>query len=857
MKQWPVLTSYEGRSLLRVAMPLGGIGTGAVSIGGRGNLCDWEIMNRPGKDFSPWIGHENGPFFAVVSKTSDGKTHARMIEGPLDPADYEGPGGPKNQNHGLPRFDKCTFRAAYPMAQLDFESPSLPLQVSLQAYNPLIPAESDASGLPFVMLRYHVKNTSDQKQAVTVCGSLPNFIGIDGDTREINSASKIFFGGEDCKNRNEWKQSENLRGILMRSDHPDVKAEAWGTIALTTPDQATVTKRLQWAEAGKWNKPLRDFWDDLTEDGLLDDRAEDEQDRPVASLALTKEIAAGEEASFTFLLSWHFPNRYDWTPDRHRGEGAQRTWIGNYYCTQFADAWDAAAKIQPQLASLEEKTVQFVSAFTESDLPQSVKEAALYNLSTLRCQTCFRTPDGYFFGFEGSLPRSGSCYGNCTHVWNYEQATGFLFGDLSRKMRDLEFNYATDSRGMMNFRINLPLTDSLGFDKCAADGQMGCIMKLYRDWKLSGDTDYLKSVWPMAKKALEFCWISGGWDADRDGVMEGCQHNTMDVEYYGPNPQMTGWYIGALKAAGIMAEYLGETEFATECERLAENGSRWMDENLFNGSYYIQKVVSPTQPIDLCFHGDSGAQDLSDPDYQIAEGCLVDQLVGQYMAHICGLGYLHKPEYVRKTLQTIFTMNRKKTVFDHFNPMRSFVVGDENALLMAAFPEGKRPKAPFPYYAEVMTGFEYTAAVGMLYEGLEKEGMQCIDDIRNRYDGAKRSPFDETECGHHYARGMASWSAVVALTGFDYSALSKLLHISERVGTFFWSNGSAWGTYKLALCEGRFELVFEVLHGEIELKSIAIGEMIRQGAWSLSSAKPVVKIEMVRTSEDVVLTVGK
>ena len=111
--------------------------------------------------------------------------------------------------------------------------------------------------------------------------------------------------------------------------------------------------------------------------------------------------------------------------------------------------------------------MRFVSAFAASDLPEVVKEAALFNLSTLRTQTCFRTPDGRLFGWEGYNDHSGCCMGSCTHVWNYEQSTAFLFGDLARTMRDTEFNHATDDQGMMNFRVHLPLSRAQEFGKAA------------------------------------------------------------------------------------------------------------------------------------------------------------------------------------------------------------------------------------------------------------------------------------------------------------------------------------------------------------------------------------------------------
>ncbi len=411
-------------------------------------------------------------------------------------------------------------------------------------------------------------------------------------------------------------------------------------------------------------------------------------------------------------------------------------------------------------------------------MPDVVKEASLYNVSTLRTQTCFRTEDGRFYGWEGCSDQIGCCLGSCTHVWNYEQATAFLFGDLARSMREVEFRHATREDGHMSFRVDLPLGRVTDWGLAATDGQMGCLMKLYRDWQLSGDDDILRALWPKARKALEFCWIPGGWDADRDGVMEGCQHNTMDVEYYGPNPQMGSWYLGALQASEEIASYLGEEDFAHTCRDLFERGSRWMDANLFNGEYYEHEVWPP---IDVSAvapglrHETMGARNLADPELQLGPGCLVDQLVGQYMAHVCGLGYLLERHHVCRTLESVMKYNFKERVFfGHFNHMRTFALNDESALLMATYPHGRRPKRPFPYYNEVMTGFEYTAASHMLYEGQRENGLKCIRAIRDRYDGKKRSPFDEAECGHHYARAMASWAAVLALTGFRYSGAYRV-----------------------------------------------------------------------------------
>jgi uncharacterized protein (DUF608 family) len=500
--------------------------------------------------------------------------------------------------------------------------------------------------------------------------------------------------------------------------------------------------------------------------------------------------------------------------------------VGNYYTTRYTDAWDAAVEVTPRLPELEKQTLNFVTAFLDSDLPAVVKEAALFNLSTLRTQTCFRIRDGRFFAWEGCNDQSGCCHGSCTHVWNYEQATAFLFGDLARSMRDTEFKYATTAEGLMSFRANLPLSQTKAWGLAAADGQMGCLMKLYRDWQLSGDDDFLRDLWPAARRALEFCWIPGGWDADLDGVMEGCQHNTMDVEYFGPNPQMGGWYLGALRSMEEMACYLGEIDFAHRCRELFESGRAWMDAHLFNGDYYEHEIRPPVSESAIAkgLRLNMGARNLAEPELQLGSGCLVDQLVGQYFAHVAGLGYLLDPEHVRTTLRSLMTYNFKRDFSDHFNHMRSFVLNDEAGMLMATYPKGRRPVRPFPYYNEVMTGFEYSTAVHMLYEGQVEDGLTLIQAIRARYDGYKRSPFDEAECGHHYGRAMAAWATVLALSGFHYSAVSATITFTAQTtpNQLFWSNGNAWGICRQTQLGKGVQVEIEVKDGEIALQVLVL-----------------------------------
>jgi len=804
--RWPVLRSYDADHLRRIAMPLGGIGTGTVSLGGRGDLRDWEIVNRPAKGFQP-----ANAFFAIWARRAGRPPVTRMLAGPVDPADYEGDRGCRVANHGLPTFRNVRFDAAYPLAQVHLSDSDVPLSVRLEAFNPLVPGDADASGIPVAVLRYILRNRTNRPVAAAVCGNLQNFIGNDGTTALAR------------RNRNRFRAGHRIRGLFLNSTGVPADAETWGTIALVTTARAGVSHRTSWATLS-WGGALLDYWDDFSADGALDGRDLAHQDLPIASLAVRLHVPPHAERSVTFLLAWHFPNRRTWTPAKTGGDPEI---VGNHYARRDADAWAVVQRVGPRLSDLEERTVRFVRAFVAADLPGPAKEAALFNLSTLRSHTVFRTADGHLYGWEGCDDRKGCCHGSCTHVWNYENALGFLFGDLSRRMREVEFLHATDARGHMSFRVDVPLSRATGHGLAAADGQMGAIMRAYRDWKLCGDDAWLRRLWPQVRRAMEFCWIAGGWDADRDGVMEGCQHNTMDVEYFGPNPQMTGWYLGALRACELMAAHLGQCDFAATCRDLYTRGSRWMDRHLFNGDYYEHEVRPPAGQASIApglRHPSMGSRDLLDPELQLGSGCLVDQLVGQYMAHACGLGHLHAPANIRRTLASIKRHNWRTGFHGHFNQMRSFALGDSAGLLMCSYPRGRRSRRPFPYYNEVMTGFEYVAACGMLYEGMIDEGLECIAAVRERYDGWQRNPFDEAECGHHYARALASWTALLALTGFDYNASSGTMAfaVPTRPVTWFWSTGATWGTVRIKPCGRATTVRLTVWGGRLGLRRLVL-----------------------------------
>ncbi|MCZ2079995.1 MAG: non-lysosomal glucosylceramidase [Bryobacterales bacterium] len=793
---------FTGARLARIAFPLGGIGAGTISLGGRGQLRDWEIFNRPDKGKSPQYA-----FPSIWVKGTKGPSVVSVLEAALRPP-YEGSSGLGTANvPGLPRLESAVFTGEYPLARVDFRDQKLPVLVSLEAFSPFFPLDANESGLPVAVLRYHVTNPAAAPASVAIAFSVDNPVGTTGRT-------------------NEFRKSGALEGIFMQNPFLAATDPLAGSFALSVlaGDGGRITHLRGWRGGTGWRVGPLLFWDDFSADGDLG--PEEPVRDSVGSLCLHKEIGPRASADFTFLLSWRFPNR---TPERcgwNAVKGEEKTNLGNWYCTRFPDAWKAAEYAATNLERLEKRTREFVEAIRGTTVPAAVRDAATANLSTFASTTCFRTADGEFHTFEGSNDQRGCCFGNCTHVWNYEAATPHLFPSLSRSLRDSAFGFCTDEQGLMDFRQLLP-AGKQRWGSAAADGQMGAIMKLYLDWRLSGDTEWLSKHWPAAKRALEFSWIAGGWDADRDGVMEGCQHNTYDVEFFGPNPLCEVWYLGALRAATEMARAVGDEQSAATYNSLFEGGSKWTDANLFNGEYYIQKIQGiPKDRIAKGLTVGMGSAGTENPDFQVGDGCLVDQLVGQFLAHVAGLGNLLDPSKMRKSLQSVMKYNYKENLYQHTSVQRIYALNDEAALVICDYGAVKRPRIPFPYFAEAWTGLEYAIASLMIYQGLVDEGLKVVESARRRHDGERRNPWNEPECGHHYARALSAWGLILACNGFLYDTPRKHVEAKPRIRpdnfTSFWSTGTGWGVFSQMVRERRLHFTLSLRAGNLACRSVQL-----------------------------------
>ena len=791
---------YKGCNLNEIAFPVGGIGTGSISLGGWGQLKDWEIMNKPNKGFKP-----NDTFFTIKIRQNKKPDIIKVLQGPCGGSlSRDGMSGPMNSGEGLPHFREVKFIGNYPFAKVSLQDPEVPLEIILETFNPFIPLNSKDSGIPVCILVYHLKNKSSKPIEGTIFGNLRNIVGYPEKDGKINKV----------------KKEEKLTGLLLTTDKFKEESPQFGSIVLATPCKNTKVLT-------RWKDDrLAKFWDIVESDkfpayeGLSD----------IGTIAVDFKIKSEDVITVPFLITWYFPNfKHYWYGCKDEEKCEPITWK-NYYATIWKDAWDVAEYTVNNFTRLYNETKLFSDILFSSTLPDYVLDAISSQISILKTTTCLRLEDGTFYGFEGCSNTGGCCEGSCTHVWNYAQALPYLFPELACSMRESFYKYSMDNDGFIQFRIPLPLGTKPDFKFFpAADGQMGVIMQIYREWLISGDDEWLKKMWPATKKALEFVWKY--WDADKDGVMEGMQHNTYDIELYGPNTMMGSLYLGALLAASKIARYLGEVEKAEEYMKIFENGSKWTDRNLFNDEYYEQKVnpdaykIWPEKYRKLAEANGKDDKFPSWPKWQYGKGCLSDQLIGQWYAKMLDLDYIYDKNNVKKTLKSIFKYNWKKDLTNHTCFLRTYALNEESGLLICTWPRGERPGYTLDFYSdEVWTGIEYQVASHLIYEGFVKEGLTIVKGVRERYNGENRNPWDEIECGHHYARAMASYSLLLALSGFSYSAPEKRIGFSPRINkkdfrTFF-SVGSGWGFYSQKIGDNKANIQLEIKYGSLSLKKL-------------------------------------
>jgi len=793
--------SYSGKNLARVAFPIGGIGAGMICLEGTGAISHVSVRNE--MDFF------NEPTtFAALCVTGD-QNVARIIEGPIPEWKYFGGPwtgrGSKGKSYGLPRFREASFLARFPFATITLSDDAVPLDVEITGWSPFIPADADNSSMPVGALEYRFKNTTAQPVEAVFSFHSRNFmaIGVEGHTvLPIQNGFVLWEEGSRAMPHNE------------------------GAFAVFVDDKNVVVDH-GWFRGGHYDSVTL-LWKNI-QDGVLMDNPPMEGPCPGASLYVPISLKPGGERTVRVMLAWYVPKtdlRLGADPPTSTGEGGggSSTHVP-WYAGKFKDVKDVAGYWRRHYDELREKSALFRDTFYDTTLPGEVVEAVAANLTILKSPTVMRQTDGRLWCWEGCSDDRGCCHGSCTHVWNYAQAIPHLFPKLERSLRRTEFNESQDERGHQVFRSNLPIRPVDHFQRsrlrnAAADGQLGGIMKVYREWRISGDTAWLKEFWPKVKQSLGYCMKT--WDPRERGVLEEPHNNTYDIQYWGPESHCSSFYLGALTAAIEMGTALGD-DVSRYRERL-EKGKAYLETELFNGEYFYQKIMTDgldadyqkvvdegldrtLVPVDQSSQG-RGYREIvkllneQGPKYQYGTGCLSDGVLGFWIAHMCGLdGNIVDREKIRSHLKAVYKYNLRRDLSQHSNPQRpSYAMGDDGGLLLCTWPKGGELALPFIYSNEVWTGIEYQVASHLMLEGFVQEGLDIVRVCRDRYDGTRRNPFNEYECGHWYARAMSSYGLIQGLTGVRYDAVDDTLYIDSRIGDdfrSFLSTATGFGTVGL------------------------------------------------------------
>ncbi|MBE6639876.1 MAG: hypothetical protein E7616_10645 [Ruminococcaceae bacterium] len=834
---------YRGNKLKEISFPLGGIGTGSIGLAGNGALLDWEIFNRPNK------GSKNGySCFAVKALFPDGKSVTKILQGDHIKdfsGQYEkatqhngfGYGPATNTFAGFPHFSNVKFDGNFPIALLTFKDDDFPAQVELLAFNPFIPLDADNSSIPAAFFQIKIKSFCDNVKYTVVF-----------------SATNPF-----SKSVNNKLHNNQYTAVQMRYADKPACDKDYGDLTIAVDDPNGLYQEYWYR--GRWQDGITTFWNNLTEDKLTNRHYETVGKRDTCSVGSSAVINSKQSQSFRFVLSWNVPNNYNYWEPCKDDTGEDVIWK-NYYATLFSDSAESCFYCLDNWNNLYRKTNRFCKSLHSATLDKTVLDAVSSTLSVLKSPTVLRLEDGTFYGWEGTSEAAGSCQGTCTHVWSYAYALCFLFPELEQSLRDTEFQYDTDENGRMYFRTALPLGREFLVQPPCVDGQMSTIIKIYRDWKITGNTEWLKKNWDNIKKTLEYAWNDQNtweWDRNKDGVLEGSQHHTLDMELFGPSAWLQGIYLAALKAAAEIADFLGDHKKKEEYTQIFENGYLWTKENLFNGKYFYHKIdlrdKTYTERFNCPAYWNDEAEQLK---YQIGEGCEIDQMLGQWHANICGLGDIFDKSQRKTALTNMMRNNFKHSMRDLANMWRVFALNNEGGTVICDYPKSsEKPVIPIPYCEECMTGFEYAFAGLLISEGFLEDGLTIVRAIRDRYDGEKRNPWNEIECGSNYARPMSSFALLPIFSGFEFDMPNKHIGFSPILSGDFkcmWNLGCGWGefiksekAYRITLADGTMELSSISLKGIGSVKKVSIdGKTIAfsQNGDTLSFATSYIKKEL-------------
>ncbi len=788
-------TAYEGERLEAINFMVGGIGAGAIQFNGKAEPAIWQIA----------CNYEelriDDSFLAVRAQSAGGKPVVRALQTEPDGA--------------FEPMSSLTFVGEYPFAKYRFEEPALPVEVELEVFNPFVPMDLKSCAIPCAIYTVSAKNTSSSPVRVDVLAAQKNGLG-------FNEGK----GGRFGSNRNAITKKGNATFLHMTRNGVD------------DSDMVLMTKAAGVTGTAAWDS-TQALHRDVTAAGALKGAARSDVSPAGQSvngaLAAPLELAPGESQSVTYVLTWYFKAGRHGTGKTMKaleGEGGSSvawTGQGQNYTNWWPSAMGVAEELQETLEELTARTRLFHDTLYASTLPVWLLDRMSSQLAVLRSQTCWWDSNGYFGAWEGCNETAGCCAGNCTHVWHYAQAHARLLPELGRLMREQDYDRQT-ADGLTPYRH----TNKSG----AADGFYGTILNTYREYLCSPDAGWLKEQWPKVKKGMD--WSIGYWNPSRDGFMETTQHNTLDGDFSGCSSWIGTMYLSALEAAARMADIVGDSSSAAEYRKIRASGRKLQNDRLWNGEYYIQVA------------GQKRSQDYLD-------GCHIDQILGEWWADQVDIDRNYPKARSRRAMESLLKYNFLTDFHGHSLKPRQYCEVDDGGMKMITWPKNPQPIPGMKYGDEVMTGFEYGAAVSMIQNGMLKEGLMVIKIIFDRYNGRLRTegvsnvkngpwgysgnPYGDDECGKFYGRSLSVWSALLALQGFVYDGPAGRIGfapvLTPEDHKSFFTAAEGYGLFFQSLENNRLAASIDLKEGRLRLAEVVLAAPNAQSAQVTLGGKAV------------------
>jgi uncharacterized protein (DUF608 family) len=749
-----------------------------VCLTGNGSLASFSLHHQPDLAYEPAV-------FAALWVDS-GPVDARVLEGPVpDPkrmpvyADWAA----RPMTRGLPRFSAATFESHFPFANVNLEDDQVPLTVSIIGWSPFEPGDADNASLPAAALEYHFTNPTDRPATAVFSFHAQNFMGIPRLGRDAEQNGDVVRGIDG--------------GFVLHGAGKSESASDLGDFAAwVDDDELQVFVNLGWFRGSTWaGDSIAMVWRDVSS-GAFYNRSPISNGPPShgATLFVPFTVGPGAEQSIELKLAWYVPNSNLTSELATEQDGTNQLTYRPWYSDRFEGIEAVADYWSTNYQQLRSNSDRFSECLFSSTLPPDVIDAVAANLTILKSPTVLRQADGRLWAWEGSGETAGKGGpGSCTHVWNYAQALPHLFPSLERTLRETEFGPNQDESGHQVCRSTLPIgpTDHSSLTSAAADGQLGGILKVHRDWRISGDTDWLRAIWPRVRQSLEYCIRT--WDPDREGWLVEPHFNTYDVAFWGADSFCTTIYLGALHAAAIMGEAVGED--VRVYEELFAKATQKLDSDLYNGEYFHQRTqwqglvasdhLEQFTPGEGPYYSEElrALLEAEGPRSQYGSGCLSDGVMGVWLAWACGVNTNLDGDKIRSHLEGVYRHNFARDLTTNANTTiyGDYASGPEGGLVNCTWPRGGRPSLPFLYADNVWPGVEYQVASHLIHWDQIEAGLDVVRTCRERYNGRTRNPFAEAEAGHWYARGLSSYALLQAFSGARYDAVEKVLYLAPKI----------------------------------------------------------------------------